>query len=69
MPVAELAIGPETTHGLWVEKSALCNAILLDLFTSDAAQTFASMRRRDREGSQQPRRLLPAGPTVHRTLS
>ncbi|WP_427915651.1 alpha/beta fold hydrolase [Rhodococcus sp. KRD162] len=45
VPVAELAIVPGTSHGLLVEKPALCNAILLDFLTHDPVQTFAPIRR------------------------
>lgn len=45
VPVAELAIVPGTSHGLLVEKPALCNAMLLDFFTRDAVRTFAPIRR------------------------
>lgn len=45
VPAAELAVVPGTSHGLLVEKPALCNAILLDFFTNDAVQTFAPIRR------------------------
>lgn len=41
----ELAIVPGTSHGLLVEKPAVCNAILLDFLTQDAVQTFAPIRR------------------------
>lgn len=44
-PVAELSIVPGTSHGLLVEKPALCNAILLDFLTRDSVQTFAPIRR------------------------
>ena len=43
--VAELSIVPGTSHGLLVEKPGLCNAILIDFLTRDAAQTFAPIRR------------------------
>lgn len=45
VPVAEFAIVPGTSHGLLVEKPALCNAILLDFFTGEAVSTFAPIRR------------------------
>lgn len=45
LPVAELSIVPGTSHGLLVEKPELCNAILLDFLTRDAAATFAPIRR------------------------
>lgn len=45
LPVAELAVVPGTSHGLLVEKPALCNALLLDFFARDAVQTFAPIRR------------------------
>lgn len=45
LPDAELAIVPGTSHGLLVEKVALCNAIILDFFTNEPAATFAPIRR------------------------
>ncbi|WP_415973379.1 alpha/beta fold hydrolase [Rhodococcus sp. 077-4] len=45
VPAAELAIVPGTSHGLLVEKPALCNAILIDFLTRDAVQTYAPIRR------------------------
>lgn len=42
---AELAVVPGTSHGLLVEKPALCNAILVDFFGRDAVTTFAPIRR------------------------
>ena len=45
VPDAEFAVVPGTSHGLLVEKPALCNAILLDFLTQDATETFAPIRR------------------------
>ncbi len=45
LPNAELAIVPGTSHGLLVEKPGLCDAIILDFLSNDAAPTFAPIRR------------------------
>jgi pimeloyl-ACP methyl ester carboxylesterase len=42
---AELAVIPGTSHGLLVEKPALCNAIILDFLTNDPVPTLAPVRR------------------------
>jgi pimeloyl-ACP methyl ester carboxylesterase len=45
MTDAELAVIPGTSHGLLVEKPALCNAIILDFLTNDPVPTLAPVRR------------------------
>ena len=45
LPDAELAVIPGTSHGLLVEKPALCNAIMLDFLTQEPVQTMAPIRR------------------------
>jgi pimeloyl-ACP methyl ester carboxylesterase len=46
LPRVELAVVPGTSHGLLVEKSDLCNKILVDFLTKDPIATFAPIRRR-----------------------
>jgi pimeloyl-ACP methyl ester carboxylesterase len=46
LPDAELAIVPGTSHGLLVEKPALCNAILIDFLCNVPVETYAPIRRR-----------------------
>jgi pimeloyl-ACP methyl ester carboxylesterase len=41
----ELAVIPGTSHGLLVEKPALCNTIILDFLTTDPVDTMAPIRR------------------------
>jgi pimeloyl-ACP methyl ester carboxylesterase len=43
---AELAVVPGTSHGLLLEKPALCNAILLDFLLNEPVTPFAPVRRR-----------------------
>jgi pimeloyl-ACP methyl ester carboxylesterase len=45
MPDAELAVIPGTSHGLLVEKPALCNLLITEFLTKDPVQTFAPIRR------------------------
>jgi pimeloyl-ACP methyl ester carboxylesterase len=45
IPDAELAVVPGTSHGLLVEKPALCNAIVLDFLTKDPVPQMAPIRR------------------------
>jgi pimeloyl-ACP methyl ester carboxylesterase len=45
IPDAELAIVPGTSHGLLVEKPALCNRLINDFLTTDPVATFAPIRR------------------------
>ncbi len=45
LPDAELAVIPGTSHGLLVEKPALCNSIMLDFLTQEPVQTMAPIRR------------------------
>lgn len=42
---AELAVIPGTSHGLLVEKPALCNSIMIDFLTQDPVPTMAPIRR------------------------
>jgi pimeloyl-ACP methyl ester carboxylesterase len=42
---AELAVVPGTSHGLLVEKPALCNQIIIDFLTQDPVATMAPIRR------------------------
>jgi len=48
IPGAELAIVPGTSHGLLVEKPALCEMILTEFLTTEPAATVAPIRRRVR---------------------
>jgi pimeloyl-ACP methyl ester carboxylesterase len=45
LPDGELAIIPGTSHGLLVEKPALCNTIILDFLTTEPVRTMAPIRR------------------------
>jgi pimeloyl-ACP methyl ester carboxylesterase len=45
LPDAELAVVPGTSHGLLVEKPALCNLLMTEFLTQDPVQTFAPIRR------------------------
>jgi pimeloyl-ACP methyl ester carboxylesterase len=45
LPNAELAVVPGTSHGLLVEKPALCHAIVLDFLCEEPVSTFAPIRR------------------------
>lgn len=45
LPEAELAIVPGTSHGLLVEKPALCNGIIVGFLTNEPARTIAPVRR------------------------
>jgi pimeloyl-ACP methyl ester carboxylesterase len=47
LPNGELAVVPGTSHGLLVEKPAMCNALILDFLTKDPVATFAPIRRRE----------------------
>ena len=46
IPHSELAVIPGTSHGLLVEKPALCNTMLVDFLANDPAPTLAPIRRR-----------------------
>ena len=46
LPNGELAVVPGTSHGLLVEKPALCHAIMLDFLQNDPVTTFAPIRRK-----------------------
>lgn len=45
LPNAEFAVVPGTSHGLLVEKPALCNMIIAEFLTNDPVPTFAPVRR------------------------
>jgi pimeloyl-ACP methyl ester carboxylesterase len=45
LPDAELAVVPGTSHGVLVEKPALCTAILVEFLTTDPVPTLARIRR------------------------
>jgi pimeloyl-ACP methyl ester carboxylesterase len=45
LPDAELAVIPGTSHGLLVEKPALCDAVMLEFLTNEPVQTLAPIRR------------------------
>lgn len=45
LPDGELAIIPGTSHGLLVEKPALCNTVVIDFLTTDPVATMAPIRR------------------------
>ena len=53
LPNAELAILPGTSHGLLVEKAALCNSMIVDFLANEAVETLAPIRRATREGRPQ----------------
>jgi pimeloyl-ACP methyl ester carboxylesterase len=44
----ELAVVPGTSHGLLVEKPALCNALIVDFLTTEPVPTMAPIRRASR---------------------
>lgn len=46
IPDAELMVVPGTSHGLLVEKPALCNQVIADFLTTDPVPTMAPIRRR-----------------------
>ena len=45
LPDAELAVIPGTSHGLLVEKPALCNTIMLEFLTNEPVRMLAPIRR------------------------
>ena len=45
LPNAELAVIPGTSHGLLVEKSELCTAVIVDFLANDPVPTMAPIRR------------------------
>jgi pimeloyl-ACP methyl ester carboxylesterase len=51
LPDAELAVVPGTSHGLLVEKPALCNLIITEFLTRDPVPTFAPILRAAGTGS------------------
>jgi pimeloyl-ACP methyl ester carboxylesterase len=46
LPDGELAVIPGTSHGLLVEKPALCNGLIIDFLETDSVPTMAPIRRR-----------------------
>jgi pimeloyl-ACP methyl ester carboxylesterase len=42
---AELMVVPGTSHGLLVEKPAMCNSVIVEFLTNDPAPTIAPIRR------------------------
>lgn len=46
IPRAELAVIPDTSHGVLVEKPDLCNQIITTFLTADPITTFAPIRRK-----------------------
>jgi pimeloyl-ACP methyl ester carboxylesterase len=53
LPNAELAILPGTSHGLLVEKAALCNSMIVDFLANEAVETLAPVRRATKGGRSQ----------------
>lgn len=45
LPNGELAVVLGASHGLLVEKPTLCNALIVDLLTTDPVPAMASIRR------------------------
>jgi pimeloyl-ACP methyl ester carboxylesterase len=45
LPDAELAVVPGTSHGLLVEKPALCNLLITEFLARDPVPTYAPIRR------------------------
>ena len=45
LPIGELAVIPGTSHGLLVEKPAVCNSLILDFLTTDPVPSLAPIRR------------------------
>jgi pimeloyl-ACP methyl ester carboxylesterase len=46
LPDAELAVIPGTSHGLLVEKTEMCNQVIIRFLTEDPMPTLAPIRRR-----------------------
>ena len=49
LPDAELAVVPGTSHGLLVEKPALCNLLITEFLTKEPVETYAPIRRAARQ--------------------
>ncbi len=47
LPNAELAIVPGTSHGLLVEKAALCNSMIVDFLANEPVKTLPDSARRE----------------------
>jgi len=45
VPDGELMVVPGTSHGLLVEKPALCNKVIVEFLTTDPVETMAPIRR------------------------
>ena len=45
VPDGELMVVPGTSHGLLVEKPALCNKVIVEFLTTDPIETLAPIRR------------------------
>lgn len=45
LPRGEFAVVPGTSHGLLVEKPAVCNSLIIDFLTTDPVATLAPIRR------------------------
>lgn len=45
LPDAELAVVPGISHGLLVEKAAVCNLLITEHLDHDPVSTFAPIRR------------------------
>jgi pimeloyl-ACP methyl ester carboxylesterase len=45
VPDGELMVVPGTSHGLLVEKPALCNTVIVEFLTTDPVATIAPIRR------------------------
>jgi pimeloyl-ACP methyl ester carboxylesterase len=48
LPQGEFAVVPGTSHGLLVEKPALCNAVLVEFFGAEPVATYAPIHRRSK---------------------
>lgn len=51
LPKGELAVVPDASHGLLVEKPELCNKIMVDFLTLDPITTLAPIRRKAKRRS------------------
>ncbi len=51
LPDAELAVVPGTSHGLLVEKPALCNLLITEFLARDPVATYAPIRRASAQGN------------------
>jgi pimeloyl-ACP methyl ester carboxylesterase len=60
IPDAELAVVPGTSHGLLVEKPALCNHIIEEFLTNEPVATLAPIRRARTPGGDAPDTQSPS---------